>query len=232
VSGGRRSRPLEAPPRQPVPVRRPIPASVPGDVVTPRRYARMLDVLERRQPDLTVVLENVHDPHNAGAVLRSCDAVGVGTVHVIESAEPLPELASGATASAHLWVDVERHASVAEAYRALRERGFAIVAAAAADDAVAPWEVDFTRPTALVLGNEHDGVSVEAAAAADLRAFVPMRGMVQSLNVSVAAGVLLYEAMRQRAARGMYDAPRLPEPERQRILARWLERERERRRPR
>lgn len=215
------------PTRQPVAPRRPPPEEVP-DFLTPHRYARLLDVLDRRQPDLTVVLENVDDPHNAGAVLRSCDAVGVGVMHWIETIEPGPEVGRGTAASAHLWTEVRRHSSVAAAHDALRAEGLAIVASAIADDAVEPWAVDFTRPTAIVLGNERRGVSEEAASSADVRVFIPMQGMVQSLNLSVAAGVLLLEAMRQRRAAGMYDRPRLPEAERRRILEAWLARERER----
>jgi tRNA (guanosine-2'-O-)-methyltransferase len=187
----------------------------------------MLDVLDRRQPDLTVVLENVHDPHNAGAVARSADAVGVGVIHLVPTVEAAAEVSRGTTASAHRWLEVRRHGGLAEAYDALRAEGFAIVATAFGADALEPWAVDFTRPTALVLGNEQRGVSEAAAAAADLRVFIPMQGMVQSLNLSVAAGVLLFEAMRQRQARGQYDRPRLPEVERRRILESWLERERD-----
>lgn len=214
------------PTRQVVPVRRPPPQDVPA-FLTPQRYARMLDVLDRRQPDLTVLLESVHDPHNAGAVTRSCEAVGVGVLHLVEAVEPAPAPSRGTTASAHLWMQVRRHASVAAAYAALRAEGFTIVAAAIAEDACEPWAVDFARATALVLGNEQRGVSTDAADAADLRVMIPMQGMVQSLNLSVAAGVLLFEAMRQRLARGLYDRPGLPEPERRRILESWLERERD-----
>lgn len=223
------SRPKARPPfptRQVVPVRRPPPEDVP-DFLTSHRYARMLEVLDRRQPDLTVVLEDAHDPHNAGAVTRSCEAVGVGMLHIVDAAERAPEPSRGTAASAGLWMEVRRHPSVEAAYAALRAEGFAIVATAIAEDAREPWAVDFTRPTALVLGNEQRGVSAEAAEAADLRVFIPMRGMVQSLNLSVAAGVLLFEAMRQRQAREMYDRPRLPESVRRRILEAWLERERD-----
>ncbi|MGH7546522.1 MAG: TrmH family RNA methyltransferase, partial [Gemmatimonadota bacterium] len=133
---------------------------------------------------------------------------------------------SGTTSSAHLWMEVRRHPSVRAAYAALRAQGFAIVATAIGADAREPWAVDFTRPTALVLGNEQRGVSPDAAAAADLRVLIPMRGMVQSLNLSVAAGALLFEAMRQRQAAAMYDRPRLADSDRRRILETWLDRER------
>lgn len=214
------------PTRQVVPVRRPLPQEVP-EFLSAHRYARMLDVLDRRQPDLTVLLENVHDPHNVGAVTRSCEAVGVGVLHLVRAVEPAPAPSRGTTASAHLWMQVRRYASVPTAYAALRAEGLTIVATSIAEDACEPWAVDFTRPTALVLGNEQRGVSAEAADAADVRVTIPMRGMVQSLNLSVAAGVLLFEAMRQRQARGLYDRPRLPEADRRRILESWLERERD-----
>ncbi|CAA9543305.1 MAG: tRNA (guanosine(18)-2'-O)-methyltransferase [uncultured Thermomicrobiales bacterium] len=177
---------------------------------TDRRQARVSRVLSRRQPDLTVVLEDVHDPHNASAVLRACDAVGVATVHLVYDREEPPARAFARTtsASAAKWVETVTHPDIATCYGALRVAGFRIVATTLAPDSHDLYDLDLARPTALVLGNEHRGVSDAAAEAADDRAVIPMQGMVESLNISVAGAVALFEAMRQRRAAGAYDAPR------------------------
>jgi tRNA (guanosine-2'-O-)-methyltransferase len=176
-----------------------------------RRQARIDQVLNHRQPDLTVVLENVHDLHNVSAVLRSCDAVGVLKIHTIYTVEDPPETAFARTtsASAAKWVEVEQHDSIAGCYQKLREQGLTIVATALAPDSVDLYEQDLSTPTALVFGNEMRGISDEAAELADRLLSIPMVGMVQSLNISVACAVVLYEAMRQRRAKGLYDQPGL-----------------------
>lgn len=212
----------------PAPEKLPLPAGPPPDFVTPRRYARFLAVLARRQPDLTVVLENISDSFNLSAVLRTCDAVGVGTVHLLYTKEQPPRISSRVASSAQRWLTLRLHRSVDEAFAALRASGLRIYATGESERAFAPSEVDLTAPSAIVLGNENRGVSPEAMALADAVLHIPMRGMVQSVNVTVAAGMILYEAQRQRAAAGLYDAPRLPEMEWQALLARWLARERER----
>lgn len=193
---------------------------------TTRRQERVRQVLSRRQPDLTVVLENVHDPHNVSAILRSCDAVGVLKAHVIYSVETPPdELFSRQTsASAAKWVDVEQHASVGACYERLRADGLTILATALGPGAKSPFEWELAEPVALVFGNEMRGVSPEALALADGAIEIPMMGMVQSLNVSVACAVCLYEAYRQRAATGAYDQPRLSQEKFESLEQEWLHR--------
>lgn len=185
---------------------------------TPRRFHRLKAVLERRQPDLTVVMERVHKPHNFSAVLRTCDAVGVGRAHLVptEAFEAKGGIASGS----HRWVPVVRHASAPDAIAWLGERSFRIVAAHP-DGAVDFREFDYTRPTALALGTELHGLSDELVEAADERIRIPMTGMVRSLNVSVAAAVVLYEALRQRRGAGMYEARRLDDETFARTLFEW-----------
>jgi tRNA (guanosine-2'-O-)-methyltransferase len=193
---------------------------------TERRQMRIRRVLERRQPDLTVVLENVHDPHNVSAVLRSCDAVGVLKVHTIYGIEQPPERAYARTtsASAAKWIEVERHGSVDACYARLHELGFRVLATALTPESESLEEVDLTQPVALVFGNEMRGVSEEAVAMADGTIEIPMRGMIESLNISVACAVTLFEAARQRAAVGAYDRPKLAEGELQRLTDDWLRR--------
>jgi tRNA (guanosine-2'-O-)-methyltransferase len=193
---------------------------------TDRRQARIRACLERRQPDLTIVLENVHDPHNVSAVLRSCDATGVLGIHTIYSVEERPEKAYArkTSGSAAKWIDITHHDDVASCYAALRSEGFTILAAALSPGAATLYDVDFTRPIALVFGNEMRGVTEEARDAADGAVKIPMQGMIESLNISVACAVSLYEAARQRLAAGAYDAPRLT-PERLDALSEaWLRR--------
>jgi tRNA (guanosine-2'-O-)-methyltransferase len=178
---------------------------------TTRRQERVRSVLERRQPDLTLILENVHDPHNVSAILRSCDAVGVLRVHAVYSIESPPPgmFARQTSASAAKWVDVVRHDAMPACVNELRAAGFQILATALGQDARPLHDWDLTRSVALIVGNEMRGVSDEALALADGFVEIPMAGMVQSLNVSVASAVCLYEAFRQRLVAGAYDAPRL-----------------------
>lgn len=205
-----------------------LPADPPPAHVTARRYQRFLATLARRQPDLTVVVENVYDSFNLSAVLRTCDAVGVGTVHLLYYREKPPRISSGVASSAQKWLSLRLHSSVEEAFAALRAEGLRIYATGEAEGALAPAEVDLTQPTAIVLGNENRGVSPEALSQSDGVLHIPMVGMVQSVNVTVAAGMILYEAQRQRVKAGLYDAPRLAEAEWRAQLERWLRRERER----
>lgn len=193
---------------------------------TDRRRQRVEDVLRQRQPDLTVVLENVHDVLNVSAVLRTCDAVGVLGIHLVYSVEepPAGAFARTTSASAAKWVEATRHASIADCYRELRQAGFTIVATALAGDASDFYQLDLREPTAIVLGNEMRGLTEEAIAMADFCAVIPMFGMVQSLNISVACAVTLFEAMRQRRAAGHYAATKLPEPELMRFVEDWLKR--------
>ncbi len=193
---------------------------------TERRAARIEQVLARRQPDLTVVLENVHDPHNVSAVLRSCDAVGVLAAHLIYTVEEPPAGAFTRTpsASAAKWIETKFHPSVAACYDALRAEGFTIVATAVAARSTDLYAVDLRRPTALVFGNEMRGVSPEAADLADGQIAIPMMGMVQSLNISVACAVVLYESLRQRRAAGHYDRPKLDEATLRALAEDWLRR--------
>ena len=193
---------------------------------TERRQARIASVLARRQPDLTVVLENIHDPHNVSAILRTCDAVGILRVHALYTIEepPAGAFARETSAGAAKWVEVERHDSVSECYARLRQDGFAILATALGPAARRLFDWDLTGPVALVFGNEMRGVSAEARASADGEIEIAMVGMVQSLNVSVACAVCLYEAFRQRLRCGAYDSPKLDEARRHALQEEWLHR--------
>lgn len=190
---------------------------------TPERLARMRAVLERRQPDLRVVIEHVRDPHNASAILRTCDALGVHTVHLLYTDQPSPEISRTVSSSSHQWLDIRRHSDPRELADALHAEGIPLLVTRRDEGARALVDVDFTRPAAVVFGNEHRGCSDEVAAVADGALWIPMVGMVESFNVSVSAAIVLAEAYRQRAAAGM-DAPRW-DAWRSGILRDWLARE-------
>lgn len=186
----------------------------------PERFHRLRKVLERRQPDLTVIMDQVNKAHNFSAILRSCDATGVLEAHAVPPAEGL-DLSPVTSAGSEKWVRVHRHPNIETGLALLKDRGFTVVAAHPSDDALDFRSVDFTRPTAILLGAELHGVSPAGLAGADRTVAIPMTGMVQSLNVSVAAALLLFEAQRQRSAAGLYDAARLPEPEFTARLFEW-----------
>lgn len=176
--------------------------------MTPERFHRMRAVLARRQPDLTVLMDRVNKSHNFSAILRNCDAAGVLGVHVVPPEQGL-DLHRGTSAGTKKWVDVRRHADIDGALAHLKSSGLHVVAAHPSNDAIDFRAYDFTRPTALIMGAELHGVSPGALEGADTHVIVPMMGMVHSLNVSVATALLLYEAVRQREAAGMYEAVRL-----------------------
>jgi tRNA (guanosine-2'-O-)-methyltransferase len=168
----------------------------------PRRFARLRAVLDGRMDDLTVLLEHVEKPHNLSAILRSCDAVGVMDAHAVCHQGRLPTFNSTAQGS-QKWVPLHCHDRVEEALLGLRQRGFRLYGTHLGLEAIDYRLCDFTGPTAFVLGAEKWGLSEMAAALVDQAIFIPMRGMVQSLNVSVATATLLFEALRQRQAAGL-----------------------------
>jgi tRNA (guanosine-2'-O-)-methyltransferase len=188
--------------------------------VRPERFQRLRAVLRRRQPDLTVLMDRVHKPHNFSAIVRSCDAVGVLEAHVVPLSEGL-SLHHGTSAGTKKWVSVIRHQDVRAAVGHLEEQGFTILAAHPSHDASDYRAVDYTGPTAIVLGAELHGVSEETLALADGTISIPMCGMVHSLNVSVATALILFEARRQREAAGLYDQSRLSEAEFRDRLFEW-----------
>lgn len=187
-----------------------------------RRVAKLTEAIRHTQPDLTVVLENIHDPHNVSAILRSCDAVGVRKVNLLYTAERFPRIGKKSSASAYKWVERRNFKSIGECYGALREEGFVVAASVVSDASVPLYDLNLCRKTALVFGNEHRGVTDEASSAADERFQIPMHGMVQSLNVSVACAITLFEALRQRMRLGDTDKPRLSEVDIKKMLDEWL----------
>ncbi|MDR2892175.1 MAG: RNA methyltransferase [Deltaproteobacteria bacterium] len=185
------------------------------------RLEKIRRVLENRQKDLTLVLANIHDPHNVSAIYRSCDAFGVAGVHLYYTDVAFPHLAEKSSASARKWVQSFRHNSAADLKAALQERGMRVYATSCSPQARPLGDFDFTKPSAIILGNEHSGVAPELAGLADAEVYIPMFGMIQSFNVSVAAAVILYEAARQRRAAGLYDEPTYDAAELEALYELW-----------
>jgi tRNA (guanosine-2'-O-)-methyltransferase len=177
-------------------------------------------MLQKRQPDLTILAEDVHKPHNLSAMLRSSDAVGIGTVHATNPTGGIATF-NETSASAEKWVKVQVDQDIETAVAAVKGQGMQLFAAHFSDKALDYRDVDYTKPTCILFGNEKWGVSEKAAELADAHVIIPMLGMVPSLNVSVATAIILFEAQRQRRATGLYDTPRLSEKELQE-QAFWL----------
>ena len=190
--------------------------------MTAERIQRLRHVLGRRQPDLTVLLDNVHKPHNLSAILRSCDAVGVLRVHAVWP-NPRVRPSNAVAGGSGKWVPVRTHGRIEDAIETLRGQGFEVLAAHLSERAVDFREVDYTRPVCLLMGAELFGVSNRAAELADRHVVIPMQGMVESLNVSVAAATVLFEAQRQRLQAGFYDRPRLEPEVYERMLFEWAQ---------
>ncbi|HCJ6375148.1 tRNA (guanosine(18)-2'-O)-methyltransferase TrmH [Citrobacter sp. RHBSTW-00671] len=184
-----------------------------------QRYARIREMLARRQPDLTVCMEQVHKPHNVSAIIRTADAVGVHEVHAVWPGSRMRTMLSSAAGS-NSWVQVKTHPTIGDAVTHLKSQGMQVLATHLSDNAVDFREIDYTRPTCILMGQEKTGITQEALDLADQDIIIPMTGMVQSLNVSVASALILYEAQRQRQNAGMYrrENSMLPQDEQQRLL--------------
>jgi tRNA (guanosine-2'-O-)-methyltransferase len=190
-------------------------------LVESQRLKRLLEVLLRRQKDLLVFSENVQNEHNFSAIIRTCDAVGVLNIYYTYLGKKQKIYNENITMGSHKWVFLHRVEDAVKTLRDLKEKGFQVVATRLVGNSVHFREVDYTKPTVIVVGNELEGVSEEVAAEADYNVVIPMYGMAQSLNVSVATAVLLYEAQRQREAKGFYNRPQLSIEEIKTILRKW-----------
>lgn len=172
-------------------------------MATERRVQRIRDVVAQRQAGFVVVLEDIHDPHNAEAILRSCDAFGVQEVYLIfDKHTPWNPRKVGkqSSSSAHKWLDFHIFRSTKACLKSLKRRKYKIVATSLQEQSKSPAEIDLrAKKLALLVGNEHSGLSAEALALADSVCKIPMRGMIESFNVSVATALFLYEITRQRS---------------------------------
>jgi tRNA (guanosine-2'-O-)-methyltransferase len=190
--------------------------------MTPERTDKLKNVLHKRQSNLTVVMENVHDPHNISAVMRTCDAVGIQDIYILNTKIPRhKKFGSKSSSSAAKWMTVHQFTNTKECFDELRKNYQHIYATHLASDARSLYEIDFTQSTALVFGNEHEGVSDEITKLIDDNFIIPQVGIIQSLNISVACAVSIYEAFRQKKNAGHYDNPALSLQRMNELMQQW-----------
>jgi tRNA (guanosine-2'-O-)-methyltransferase len=190
---------------------------------TEERIKKITSVLNQKQPHLTVVLENIHDPHNVSAILRTCDAVGVLEVHLLYTLEEFPEISKASSVSANKWMKLKKHSSYEEFYNEMKSKGFLIAASHLDKYSYTHDELDYTKPIALIFGNEHRGVSDDLLKYCDVTFKIPMHGMIQSLNVSVAAAVTLYHAEGILRRKGFYDKRQLDDVTFNQLFEEWIQ---------
>jgi tRNA (guanosine-2'-O-)-methyltransferase len=190
--------------------------------VTTARYSKIIEVLNHRQPDLAVVTDSVLKGQNLSAIIRTCDAVGVMELHSV-SDNAFFGAHTGTTVGAHKWVKTSLRKKITEPLEDFKKTGYQIVAADVCATSKDYREVDFTKPTALVLGAELEGISDAAQPYIDQSITIPMMGMVESFNVSVAGAIILSEARRQREQVGLYDSCRLDSETFKKLLFEWMQ---------
>lgn len=191
--------------------------------MTPERKEKLTTVLSKRQPDLTVVLENVFDPHNISAVMRTCDAVGIQEIFILNTKIPRhKKWGAKSSSSAAKWLTIHQFDNAEECFIALRKRYSLILTTHLSSDAVSLYAINMVQPIALVFGNEHSGVSDEIRALADGNFIIPQMGIIRSLNISVACAVTLYEAFRQKDAAGHYNRNDMDHVMKRGLLEEWM----------
>jgi tRNA (guanosine-2'-O-)-methyltransferase len=190
--------------------------------MTPERKDKLIAVLNKRQNDITVVLENVFDPHNISAVMRSCDAAGIQDIYILNTKIPRhKKWGAKSSSSAAKWLTIHQFENVEECFSSLRKCYSTILTTHLSSDAVDLYSVDLTKSIALVFGNEHSGVSEEIRKMADGNFVIPQAGIIRSLNISVACAVTLYEAYRQRSKEGYYNRQRLDDARYDELFKEW-----------
>lgn len=190
--------------------------------MTPEREERLLSVLNKRQNNITVVLENVTDPHNISAVMRTCDAVGIQDIYVLNTKIARhKKFGQKSSSSADKWLTIHQFADAVACFQELRKHYSLILTTHLSSDAISLHSIDFTQSIALVFGNEHEGVSDEIRSLADGNFIIPQVGIIKSLNISVACAVTVYEAMRQKSLAGHYAARALSDERYTGLLQEW-----------
>jgi len=188
-------------------------------LVTKERLEKMKKILYTRQWTLRVFMDYVYSTHNLSAIVRTCDAVNVGKLYYRHQKKV--KLNNEITMGAHKWIFHEYIEDIEKFYKQIKKGGYQVVVTMLDETSIDFREVDYTKPTLIVLGNEVDGVSEVSIKYADKKVIIPMYGMSQSLNVSVANAIILYEAERQRSIKGMYNKPSLPSGLIEKTLKNW-----------
>ncbi|MDZ4794011.1 MAG: RNA methyltransferase [Bacteroidota bacterium] len=196
--------------------------------MTPERLNRLTTVLNKRQGDITIVLENVFDPHNISAVMRTADAVGVQELYILNTKIARhKKWGAKSSSSAAKWLTIHQFDNAIECFSSLRQRYSTILTTHLSSDAVSLHQIDFTKSIALVFGNEHSGVSDEIRELADGNFIIPQVGIIRSLNISVACAVTLYEAFRQKNNAGQYNQRSLDDVRYKELFNEWERNRRE-----
>ena len=190
--------------------------------MTPQRYNRLTSVLHHRQPDITVVLENVFDPHNVSAVMRTCDAVGIQDMYILNDRIP-PHKKWGyrSSSTAAEWLTVHQFTDAESCFEEIRKKYKKIYTSHLGENSADVYQIDLTQSIALVFGNETFGVSDDIRKFADGDFIIPQVGIIKSLNISVACAVTLYEAFRQKKGKGHYKESRVSETELLKLKEKW-----------
>ena len=188
--------------------------------MTPERFVKLKNTLSKRQPDLRVLTDHVHKPHNIAAIVRTCDAMGIANLHMVWPHDHYGKHSKTASGSDR-WVNVHTHQTSMEAIELQKKEGRKVIAAHFSERAIDFRTYDYTQPTTLLLGQELFGVTDESADACDEHVVIPMMGMVESFNVSVAAAIILSEAQSQRDKAGMFDELSMSDVEYNKTLFRW-----------
>ncbi|MBC7947963.1 MAG: RNA methyltransferase [Chitinophagaceae bacterium] len=190
--------------------------------MTPERHERLTAVLNKRQDDITVVLENVFDPHNISAVMRTCDAIGVEEVYILNTKIPRhKKWGARSSSSAAKWLTIHQFDNAEECFSSLRKRYSSILTTHLSSDAVALYDIDLTGRIALVFGNEQSGVSEDIRNLADGNFIIPQVGIIRSLNISVACAVTMYEAFQQKSKAGHYNQQKLDDVRYRQQYEKW-----------
>ena len=196
-------------------------------MISEKRKEKIEDILSRKQPTLQVMLDNVSNSQNLSAIIRSCDGVGVLDIYYSTNEDLDLRVHKTITQGTHRWMNKERIDSEKKIdfLKSKQKEGFQIVATHLSEKSISFSKIDYTKPTVLVMGNEKDGISQEVIDIADNVVIIPMRGMAQSLNVSVATALILYEAERQLELKGCYDTPQLSQEHREKVMKEWTYRD-------
>ncbi len=195
--------------------------------MTERREARIRATIAHKQPDLQLFLDDVYSSQNYSAILRTADAVGILHLYYsVHHGNPF-EVHRTISNGSERWLFSKRidYTQRAAFLRQKQAEGFQVIVTHLSETTVTFRAPDYTRPSIIVVGNEVEGVSKEVATLADSHIKIPMYGMAQSLNVSVATAVTLYEAQRQRFEAGMYDTPQLDDAQQEALFEAWRHRD-------
>lgn len=191
----------------------------------PEREEKFKKAISKKQGNLAMILEDVHDPHNISAVLRSCDAVGVQEVYIVDSfAKDSMKFGKKSSASASKWLDFHFYDKIEDCISEVKLRYDKVLSTHLGAESVSLYDCDLTASVALLFGNEKDGVSQKGLELSDGNFIIPQVGLIQSLNISVACAISLYEAYRQREIAGMYDSPVLSQDAQTALFNDWCRR--------